>query len=206
MSESLFDNEEERGYIKGEILFTIFENEAEHFSIAKLKINDTNEDFEEKEIVGKGYFANLQEGSTYFFYGKLIDHPKFGTQYEVMSIRTGVPATEDRLIKYLSSDLTPGDEDKTTNAIVDIFGEDAINEILKNPKEVYQIPHLNNKTAANLISVIPSNQGFEQVVIQLAKYEIGLKMAQNLYNVYKEDTIVLLLADPYTFVYDIDWF
>ena len=206
MSESLFDNEEERGYIKGEILFTIFENEAEHFSIEKLKINDTNEDFEEKEIVGKGYFANLQEGSTYFFYGKLIDHPKFGTQYEVESFETFVPATEDGLISYLSSDLFPGVGNKTAKAIVDKFGEDAINEILKNPKEVYQIPYLNNKTAANLISVIQSNQGFEQVVIQLARYGIGLKMAQKLYNIYKEETLEYLLEDPYVFVYDIDGF
>lgn len=206
MTESLFENENKRGFIKGEILFTIFENEAEHFSIAKLKVNDTNELFDEKEIVAKGYFANLQEGSTYFFYGKLIQHPKFGTQYEVESFETFVPATEDGLISYLSSDLFPGVGEKIAKSIVDKFGEDAINEILKNPKEVYQIPHLNNKTAANLISVIQSNQGFEQVVIQLAKYEIGLKMAQNLYNVYKEDTIELLLADPYTFVYDIDGF
>src|SRR5690625_7894571 len=101
MSESLFDNEEESCYIKSEILFTIFKNEAEHLSNEKLKINDTNEDFEEKEIVGKCYFANLQEGSTYFFYGKLIDHPKFGTQYEVESFETFVPATEDGLISYL---------------------------------------------------------------------------------------------------------
>src|SRR5690625_5431876 len=119
MSESLFDNEEERGYIKGEILFTIFENEAEHFSIAKLKINDTNEDFEEKEIVGKGYFANLQEGSTYFCYGKLIDHPKFGTQYEVESFETCISPTEDGLISYLSSDLFPDVGNKTAKAIVD---------------------------------------------------------------------------------------
>ncbi len=205
MTETLF-NEEERGFIKGEILFTIFENEAEHFSIAKLKVSDTNEPFKEKEIVGKGYFANLQEGSTYFFYGKLIKHPKFGMQYDVDSFETFVPATKDGLISYLSSDLFPGIGVKIAESIVDRFGEDAINEILKNPKEVYQIPHLNNKTAANLISVIQSNQGFEKVVIQLSKYGIGLKMAQKLYNTYKEETIELLLKDPYTFVYDIEGF
>lgn len=205
MTETLF-NEEERGFIKGEILFTIFENEAEHFSIAKLKVSDTNEPFKEKEIVGKGYFANLQEGSTYFFYGKLIKHPKFGMQYDVDSFETFVPATKDGLISYLSSDLFPGIGAKIAESIVDRFGEDAINEILKNPKEVYQIPHLNNKTAANLISVIQSNQGFEKVVIQLSKYGIGLKMAQQLYNTYKEETIELLLKDPYTFVYDIEGF
>lgn len=205
MTESL-NNEEERGFIKGEILFTIFENEAEHFSIAKLKVTDTNESFDEKEIVGKGYFANLQEGNTYIFYGKLIKHPKFGMQYDIESFETFVPATEDGLISYLSSDLFPGIGEKIAKTIVDKFGEDAINEILKNPKEVYSIPRMNQKTAANLISVIQANQGFEQVVIQLSKYGIGLKMAQQLHNLYKEETIELLLEDPYTFVYDIEGF
>src|SRR5699024_12359799 len=79
-------------------------------------------------------------------------------------------------------------------------------EILKNPKEVYQIPYLNNKTAANLISIIQSNQGFEQGVIHLARYGIGLKMAQKLYNIYKEETLEYLLEDSYVFVYDIDGF
>src|SRR5699024_12729066 len=130
----------------------------------------------------------------------------FGTQYEVESFETFVLATEDGLISYLSSDLFPGVGNKTAKAIVDKFGEDAINEILKNPKEVYQIPYLNNKTAANLISVIQSNQGFEQVVIHLASYGIGLKMAQKLYKIYKEVTKEYLLEYLYVFVYDIDVF
>ena len=62
---------DKRGFIKGEILFTIFENEAEHFSIAKIKIHETNEDYAEKDIVGKGYFSNLQIGVVYQFFGHL---------------------------------------------------------------------------------------------------------------------------------------
>src|SRR5699024_3584100 len=131
--------------------------------------------------VGKGYFANLQEGSTYFFYGKLIDHPKFGTQYEVESFETFVPATEDGLISYLSSDLFPGVGNKTAKAIVDKFGEDAINEILKNPKEVYLIPYLNNITSANLISVIQTIKGFKQLEIYLDNYGICLIVATTIY-------------------------
>ena len=59
------DHVNERGYIKGEIMFTIFENTEEHFSIAKIKIHDTNESYTEKDIVGKGYFSNLQPGVVY---------------------------------------------------------------------------------------------------------------------------------------------
>src|SRR5690625_2403141 len=96
---------EERRYIKGEILFTIYENEADQFTIAKIKIHDTNEEYEEKEIVGKGYFANLQPGIIYQFFGSLDRHPSFGIQYKVDSYQTYVPKTTEGLIHYLSSDL-----------------------------------------------------------------------------------------------------
>src|SRR5699024_2905976 len=52
---------EEALYITGEIVFTIYENVDQHFSIAKIKIIETNEDFDEKEIVVKGHFIQLQK-------------------------------------------------------------------------------------------------------------------------------------------------
>src|SRR5699024_6240333 len=67
--------------VKGEMLFTIFENETEHFPIAKIKIQDTNTSYEEKEIVIKGHFIHLQESTPYCFFGTLKNHPKFGTQF-----------------------------------------------------------------------------------------------------------------------------
>src|SRR5699024_5636717 len=111
----------EEGYIKGEILFTIYENEAERFSIAKIKIIDTNEDFVEKEIVGKGHFYQLQESVTYEFFGRLVHHSKFGTQYEVNAYKTFVPETKEALIAYLSSDLFYGVGVKTATSIVEYF-------------------------------------------------------------------------------------
>lgn len=57
-------------YIKGELLYTIFHNDVEHFSIAKVKILDTNLNYDEKEIVIKGYFSQLQEGTVYRFIGQ----------------------------------------------------------------------------------------------------------------------------------------
>ena len=66
------------GYMKGEVLFTIYEDADNLFSIVKIKIHETNEPYEEKEIVGKGHFIQLQKGVVYQFYGNLVDHPKFG--------------------------------------------------------------------------------------------------------------------------------
>src|SRR5699024_6438362 len=134
-----------------ELLYTIFQNAEEHFSIAKIKIIETNEDYKEKEIVGKGYFAHLQEGVTYSFYGHFENHPKFGLQYHVNTYQTYIPKTRDGLITYLSSDLFYGVGKKTATRIIDTLGEQAISKILNKPEIISTIPGLARKTGEQLI-------------------------------------------------------
>src|SRR5699024_3087958 len=127
------DLREERGYIKGEISFVIFENSEEQFTIAKIKIHETNESYKEKDIDGKGHFSNLQEATVYTFYGQLIEHPKFGKQYDITAYETYVPNTTEGLIAYLSSDLFYGIGEKTATNIVNVLGEDAVQRIIEDP-------------------------------------------------------------------------
>src|SRR5699024_5804871 len=42
--------------------------------------------------------------------------------------------------------------------------------------------------------------------VSLNKYEIGLKMAQKIYQVYEEETLRVMEEDPYQFVFDIEGF
>src|SRR5699024_8924551 len=93
-------NEEQKGYITGDLLYTIFHNEAEHFTIAKIKVRDTNEDYREKDVVVKGYLSNLITGKKYCFYGQFERHVKFGLQYRVSSYQTVKPSSKDGLIAY----------------------------------------------------------------------------------------------------------
>lgn len=199
-------DENERGFIKGEISFVIFENSAEHFSIAKIKIHDTNEDYSEKDIVGKGYFSNLQPGVAYTFFGELHTHPKFGVQYNITAYQTFVPETKEAVIAYLSSDLFYGVGKKTAETIVETLGEDAIAKILENPDVLSSIPNLKKTVKDTLIDTLQTNQGFENIAVQLTRYGISLKMAQLLYKTYKGETMSLLENNPYQFVYDIESF
>ncbi|WP_163970089.1 SF1B family DNA helicase RecD2 [Oceanobacillus halotolerans] len=196
----------DRSYIKGELIYTIFHNEEEHFSIAKIKIHDTNEDYKAKDIVAKGHFSNLQEGTIYQFYGSFEEHPKFGTQFKVETYQTFIPDTKDGLIAYLSSDLFYGIGKKTATRIVDILGENAISKILNDPDVLKEVPNLKQDKAQSLTKMLQENQGFEHIVVTLSKYGIGLKMAQTIYKVYKENAIEILEQDPYQYVFDIEGF
>src|SRR5690625_7634503 len=88
----------EKGYIQAELLHTIFHNENEHFTIARFKIHATNEEYEEPEVIVKGYFTNLQEGTTFSFYGQFEDHTKYGRQYSLESYQINISHTTNRLI------------------------------------------------------------------------------------------------------------
>ncbi|WP_343752686.1 SF1B family DNA helicase RecD2 [Lentibacillus halophilus] len=193
-------------FIKGELLYTIFRNEQEYFTIAKIKIHETDEDYHENEIVIKGYLADLQESTIYSFYGTMEYHAKFGMQYKVHSYQTFIPDTKDGLVSYLSSDLFHGVGKKTAEKIVTHLGTSAITKIANDPDVLNEVPGL-KKDKKDLISkAVMENQGFEQVAIHLSKYGIGLKLAQTIYREYKEEAMDVLQDDPYRFVFDINGF
>lgn len=197
---------EQKGYIRGEIVFTIYENSVDHFTIVKIKIHETNEDFTEKEIVGKGNFIDLQRGVVYEFHGELTNHPKFGIQYHIHSYQTFVPETKDAVINYLSSDLFPGVGKKTARKIVQQLGEQAITKILNNREALDEVAGISEKVKLSLYENLIENQGFERVAVEVTKYGIGLKMAYTLYRFYKEETIQILKENPYRLVFEIEGF
>src|SRR5690625_3747383 len=127
-------------------------------------------------------------------------------QYSNESYQTYIPDTKNGLILYLSSDLFYGVGKKIADRIVDHLGNTAISKILNNPDIVSDIPRLNKETGKLLAKTLQENQGFEHIVVYLAKYEIGLKMSQKIYETYKDEAIRILEEDPYQYVFDIEGF
>lgn len=199
-------SKKEQGYIKGELLYMIFQNESEHFSIAKIKVHDTNENYKEKDIVIKGYFTNLQDSTVYRFFGAFEKHAKFGIQYKVISYQTFIPETKEGLIAYLSSDLFYGIGEKTATKIVEKLGESAISKILDDTDVLNEVPGIKKDKAELLANTLKENQGFEHIVVYLSNFGIGLKMAQKIYKEYKDQAIDVLEDDPYQYVFDIEGF
>lgn len=196
----------QKKYIKGKLIHTIFQNREEHFSIAKIKIVETNENIKDKEMVIKGYFSSLNENTVYIFYGEFENHTKYGLQYQVNSYETEIPTTKDGIIAYLSSDLFYGVGKKTAKRIVQRLGENAISKILNEPDCLNKIPGLKKEIKERFVQRLRENQGFEHVVVHLSKYQIGLKLAQKIYGVYQEEAIEILEKDPYQYVFDVEGF
>lgn len=160
------------------MIHTIFENKQEHFSIAKIKVLETNQELSEKEIVVKGYFRRLDPGETYEFYGRMVEHKRFGRQFQVDSYQRFLPESKEGVIAYLSSDLFPGIGKKTAERIVTVLGEAALSKILNDQSVLEQVNGLPKDKQEKIYQILHENQGFEHIVIELSKYGFGLKMAQ----------------------------
>src|SRR5699024_9724834 len=77
---------------------------------------------------------------------------------------------------------------------------------LKQPKSLEKVPGLKKDKAKKLVETLRENQGFEHVAVYLSKYDIGLKLAQKIYQEYKESAIDVISDDPYQLVFDVEGF
>ncbi|MEK4521635.1 ATP-dependent RecD-like DNA helicase [Psychrobacillus sp. FSL W7-1457] len=194
----------EKQFISGRPIVSIFHNPQNLFSIIKLKIKSTNTTYTDKEIIVTGYFPQLVLEEAYKFTGVIKNHPKYGIQFQVETFQKEVPATETGIVHYLSSDMFPGIGRKTAELIVKKLGENAINRILDDPASLDIIPKLGEDKKQTIRATLEQNLGLEKVMIQLNEWGFGPQVAMKIYQAYREETIAKLTENPYRLIEDVE--
>ena len=193
-------------YFSGTIERIIFENPSNFFRILLLDIENTDaEDFEDFEIIVTGSMADVMEGEDYSFWGSLVQHPKYGQQLKISRYERAKPSSKG-LVKYFSSDHFKGIGAKTAQKIVQLYGEDTedtIDKILAEPEKLTQINGLAAKNREAFVAKLRLNYGTEMVLAKLAAYGIPNKLAFQIQDTYKEETLDIVEKYPYQLVEDI---
>ena len=193
-------------YFSGTIERIIFENPSNFFRILLLDIEDTDaEDFEDFEIIVTGSMADVMEGEDYTFWGSLVQHPKYGQQLKISRYERAKPSSKG-LVKYFSSDHFKGIGVKTAQKIVQLYGEDTedtIDKILAEPEKLTHINGLAAKNREAFVAKLRLNYGTEMVLAKLAAYGIPNKLAFQIQDTYKEETLDIVEKYPYQLVEDI---
>lgn len=190
-------------YFSGTIERIIFENPSNFFRILLLDIQDTDcEDFDDFEIIVTGTMADIIEGEDYTFWGNLVQHPKYGQQLKISRYERAKP-TSKGLVKYFSSDHFKGIGVKTAQKIVELYGEETIDKILAEPEKLKEITGLSAKNREAFVAKLQLNYGTELVLAKLAAYGIPNKLAFQIQETYKEETLEIVEHYPYQLVEDI---
>lgn len=192
----------EQSYIKGNIEVILFQNSDNYYTVLKVEVEDSNEDFETMATV-VGYFPNIVEGETYTFKGQVAEHPRYGKQLKAETFQKEIPQTRDSIVQYLSSDLFKGVGKKTAESIVDTLGDNAIQSILNDASVLQKVPKLSKAKQQQIAEQVSQNQASEQIMIRLNELGFGAKLAMDIYKFYKDETINVIDQNPYQLVYDI---
>jgi len=189
-------------FFSGAIDRIIFENASNFFKIILLEIEDTDSDFDDFEIIVTGTIADVIEGENYTFWGELTQHPKYGEQLKVTRYERTKP-TSSGLIKYFSSDHFKGIGKKTAEKIVQLYGDNTIDKILEDPSKLESISGLSKENRDNFVAKLKLNYGTEQILSKLAEYGLTNRVAIDIFNHYKEESLEIIQENPYQLVEDI---
>ena len=174
------------------------------YSIVRVKIQETNIQYDEKEIIVVGYLPQLAEDDLYRFTGNMKSHPKYGMQFQIETFEKEVPTTEQGIIHYLSSDLFSGIGRKTAEMIVEKLGMDALTKILEDPSALDVVPRLSAEKKVIIRQTIEENLGLERIMVRLNEWGFGPQLGMKIYQAYREETIHLLTENPYRLIEEVE--
>ncbi|HGH7178000.1 ATP-dependent RecD-like DNA helicase [Bacillus cereus] len=194
--------EEEKKFIKAQVLHTIFHNEENLYSVVSMKIIETNETYDEKKVMINGHFPRMHEDEVFTLTGHFKDHPKYGKQYLVETFKKELPQTKAGMVQYLASDLFKGIGKRTAEKIVDHLGEHAISKIMDDPDALNGV--VNKQKAQEIYETIVEHQGLEKVMSFLNGYGFGTKLSIKIYQQYKEMTLEVIRNNPYQLIEEVD--
>ena len=187
-------------YIKGNYRKSIFTSDK-GYVIGLFKIKETdNEELKiyiNKIITFTGYFHELNLDDMYIFKGDVVEHPKYGLQFNVVEYERLKPADEDGLVAFLSSDLFKGIGERLAKSIVDTLGKNVLDEILKDESCLLLVPKMTSKKAHTIYETLMKYEESHQIIVYLTELGFNMKDALDIYNTYKSETIIHIEHNPY---------
>lgn len=188
-------------YIKGIHKREIFRSEK-GYVIGIFKVKDTNDEeleiYVNRTITFTGYFADLKLDDNYILYGELIEHPKYGMQYQVSEYERLKPNDSEGIIDFLCSDLFKGIGEKLARSIVTTLGSDCLDMILEDKSCLSLVPKLTNKKAETIYNTLYTYEESHKTIVYLTEIGFTMQDALEIYNTYKQYTLNKIETNIYS--------
>lgn len=199
----LFKTPTEPSFFVGQVQSEIFSSPDSFFKVLVVSVEDANFDWPESEITVTGSFGDLSDDQTYRFEGQLVEHPRYGQQFQASSYHVNQPTSRTGLVEFLAGKQFPGVGQKTAEKIIDALGTGAIDKISAAP-HVLDGLKLRSAVKKSIIDNLQANQGLDQVIIGLNDYGFGSNLISTIVDRYGEDALHVISENPYRLAAEID--
>ena len=180
----------EENKIVGTVTEIVYYNSVNGYAVCDIET-------EEDTITAVGYMPYIAGGDKVTLTGEWTFHQDYGPQFKVEFFEKNMPSEINDILKYLASGSIKGVRLATAQKIVDMFGEDTLNILEKEPEKLSKIHGISRKKALEIGAEYVKQQGVRNIVMYLQKFGITPQSAVKVYKRYGSSSVETIKENPY---------
>jgi exodeoxyribonuclease V alpha subunit len=184
--------------LQGIVERVTFHSEESGYTVARLKAPSAHD-----LITIVGSFPDIHAGQTLRLGGYYREHPKYGSQFQVVWAQETKPATLTGLEKYLGSGLIKGIGPVTAKRIVKHFGLDTLEIIEQSCSHLIEVPGIGERRVAMIERAWAAQKAIKEVMLFLRGHDVSTVYAVKIYKQYGDQAITTVSQNPYQLATDI---
>ncbi|MFZ5587820.1 MAG: ATP-dependent RecD-like DNA helicase [Thermodesulfobacteriota bacterium] len=184
--------------LRGRVMTITFANPDNAYTVAKVQPAG-----QPGLVTVVGRMPGVNEGMEVRVRGRQVLHPKFGPQVEAESVEALAPSDAEGVRRYLASGLVKGVGPVLAGAIVEVLGANAIDIILKNPKELRKVPGVGAKKAATIATAVAAHGELREVMVFLQAHGVPAATALRIWRQYGAGSLDVLHTEPHRLAADV---
>jgi exodeoxyribonuclease V alpha subunit len=184
--------------LQGTVERILYRNEENGYAVAKIKPNKSS-----NLVTITGILAGVNIGEYLQMQGQWVLHPEYGQQFQLASYQVNQPATEEGIIKYLSSTLIKGIGPKMAERIVTAFGAQTLEIIEESPERLVEVPGIGKERMLTISQGWSEQKTVKSIMLFLHSNNVSTNLAVKIYKKYGDKSIQALRSNPYCLVEDI---
>ena len=183
--------------LEGSIEHVIYSNEDNGYAICDMALGD------DEIITVVGTLPMICAGDNIVVYGKWVHNPKYGRQFSVSQYERVMPADTASILRYLASGAIKGIGPKTTQRIIEKFGEDTFDVIENHPEWLSEVKGISRKSALEISERFREQAGMRSAMMFFREY-FGATLTVRIFKKWGSASVDIAKKNPYRLCNEID--
>lgn len=151
----------------------------------------------EQYIVVKGQAGEIGNGMQVTAYGRLVNHPLYGEEFEADVCELSLPQDQEGILSYLSSGVLPYIGPSTAKKIVQKFGNDTLTILAEDPQRLCEIKGLTPQKVATISNEFRRLYGVRELMAWFAQFGLTPQQAVSAYRAFGPHSLEAFQQNPY---------
>lgn len=191
-------------FISGEFKKDIFCG-TNGYLVALFKVKDTDlVEYKNKTITVVGNFVENREFDSFKLYGNLVEHNKFGEQFNVVKYEKLKKEGKENIVNFLSSDLFKGIGITKAVNIYKKFKDDSLDVIKNSSEKLFEVKGISIKDVNVLHDTLVSYESTYSNILKLTDVGFSMNDALKITTVYLSDIDDLINNKLYELYFNLD--